>query len=152
MAAFKIDLEWKRNTTDFSYKTYDRTHTVTLGSGTQLQMSAAPEYLGNPSIANPEEIFIAAISSCHMLSFLAVAALQNFVIDSYHDSASGVIGKNSLGKSAVTQVTLSPTITFSGANTPDPGALSKLHQKAHDICFIANSVSTEVIIEGLSHS
>ena len=151
MSEFKIDLNWKRNTPDFAYKTYDRTHTVTLGTDTPLAMSAAPEYVGNANLANPEQLLIAALSSCHMLSFLAIAAMQGFVVDSYQDSATGVIGKNNQGKTSVTRITLSPTVSFGGDKQPDADTLNKLHHKAHDICFIANSVNTEVIIEGLSH-
>lgn len=146
MSEHKISLKWERTTPDFNYKTYDRTHKVHFSGGSDIYMAAAPEYLGNPEITNPEEMVVAALSSCHMLTFLAIAAMKNLVVDSYTDDAVGILGKNSAGKMALTQVTLRPRITFSGTQ-PDAAALDQMHHKAHDNCFIANSVTTEVRVE-----
>src|SRR5438046_1466307 len=147
MSALTIALTWQRHTPDFNYKTYDRTHTIKFSGGTQLQATAAPEYLGNPELTNPEELLIAALSSCHMLSFLAIAAYQGFTVDNYHDAAIGTLAKNDRSKMAITQIVLKPQVQFSGAKIPDVDTLNKLHDKAHDSCFIANSLNVNVIIE-----
>jgi organic hydroperoxide reductase OsmC/OhrA len=146
MSEHKITLTWQRETPDFNYKTYDRTHNVQFSGGATTQVTAAPEFLGKPEITNPEELMVAALSSCHMLTFLALAAFKNLVIDKYIDNASGVLSKNTEGKMALTQVTLRPQITFSGIQ-PDADTLHQLHEKAHKECFIANSVKTEVKVE-----
>jgi organic hydroperoxide reductase OsmC/OhrA len=98
---------------------------------------------------DPEEAFVASISSCHMLWFLSIAAGAGYRVDRYEDNASGVMGKNSAGKTAVTRVTLHPSVTFSGANVPTPREIDELHHKAHDECFIANSVTTDIRCEPL---
>lgn len=147
MSEHKATLTWERKTPDFAYKTYDRTHKVRFTGGSEVFVTAAPEFLGNPEIANPEELMVAALSSCHMLTFLAIASMKNFVIDSYMDPAVGVLGKNSAGKMALTHVTLRPKIVFSGANQPDAATIDQMHHKAHENCFIANSVTTEVKVE-----
>jgi organic hydroperoxide reductase OsmC/OhrA len=146
MSEHTITLNWKRTTPDFNYKTYERTHTINFSGGSHIQVTAAPEYLGDPKITNPEELLVAALSSCHMLTFLALAAYKGLIIDNYNDEAIGVVGKNAAGKMAVTQVTLRPKITFSG-NQPDAQVLHEIHEKAHVNCFIANSVNTEVKVE-----
>lgn len=145
MSEHKIALSWQRNTPDFNYKTYDRTHSVKFSGGTSTQITAAPEYLGNPAIPNPEELLVAALSSCHMLTFLALAAYKGLIINSYTDDAVGILGKNAEGKMAVTEVTLKPKITFEGTQ-PDGAILHQLHEKAHATCFIANSVTTQVTV------
>lgn len=144
MSEHKITLEWKRNTPDFNIKTYDRTHSVYFSGGSSLEMTAAPAYLGDPKITNPEEVFAASLSSCHMLTFLAMSAMKGFTVDRYQDEAIAHLGKNAAGKMAVTKVTMKPQVTFSGEKQPDKAALEDLHHKAHENCFIANSVSCEV--------
>ena len=109
-----------------------------------MPASAAPAYLGNPQRVDPEAAFVAALSSCHMLTFLALASNKGFVVDSYVDSAVGHLEKNAAGKFAVTRVDLNPKIAFSGAKLPAQADLDWLHDKAHKECFIANSVTTEV--------
>jgi organic hydroperoxide reductase OsmC/OhrA len=146
MSEHKINLIWQRNTPDFNYKTYDRAHTIRFSGGATTQVTAAPEFLGSPALANPEELLVAALSSCHMLTFLALAAFKGLVVDNYADEAVGVLSKNSDGKMAVTEVILRPQIMFRG-NQPDTATLHQLHEKAHKECFIANSVKTEVRVE-----
>ena len=146
MSEHNIILSWQRATADFSYKTYNRTHTVKFSGGSQVEVTAAPEYLGDPSITNPEELLVAALSSCHMLTFLAIAATKGLVIDNYIDNAVGMLGKNAEGRMAITRVVLRPEITFSG-NMPDAATLNAIHDKAHVNCFIANSVNFEVVVE-----
>jgi len=112
-----------------------------------MTASAAPAYLGNPKNVDPEEAFVASLSSCHMLTFLAIACKQKFVMDDYVDEAVGVMEKNAEGKLAITKVTLKPKITFSGDKKPTAEELDKMHHAAHENCFIASSVKTEITVE-----
>ncbi len=146
MSEHKVSVIWRRKTDDFQYKTYSRDHSWKFENGTEVKASAAPDYLGNANRVNPEEAYVASLSSCHMLTFLAIASYQGFTIDSYTDEAVGLLEKNSSGKMAVTQVTLSPEINFSGEKIPSAEVLNALHDKAHRECFIANSVTTKVIV------
>ena len=109
-----------------------------------MTATAAPAYLGNPANTDPEEAFVASLSSCHMLTFLAIACKQKFILDSYEDEAVGHMEKNAEGKLAITRVELHPKLKWSGVKTPTAEELEKLHHAAHDNCFIANSVKTEV--------
>jgi organic hydroperoxide reductase OsmC/OhrA len=143
---FTAQTVWNRAQPDFAYETYDRGHTITLGSGTALQASAAPAYRGDPQKVNPEEQLVAALSSCHMLTFLAIAARKRFVVDSYEDEASGTLEQNPQGKLAVTRVTLRPRVVFSGPRQPSAEERAAMHHTAHRECFIANSVRTEVTV------
>ncbi len=146
MSAHKATIKWARNGADFSYKTFDRDHVWTFENGIEVQASAAPAYLGNPHCVDPESAFVAALSSCHMLTFLALASNKGFVVDSYEDYAVGTLEKNMNGKLAVTQVELRPRIAYSGGNGPTQADIDWLHDKAHRECFIANSVTTKVIV------
>jgi len=112
-----------------------------------MTASAAPAYLGNPANVDPEEAFVASLSSCHMLTFLAIACKQKFVLDEYIDEAVGHMEKNSEGRLAIMRVELRPKIKWSGDKTPTAEELDKMHHAAHDNCFIANSVKTEVTVE-----
>ena len=112
-----------------------------------MQASAAPAYLGNPKFVDPEEAFVASLSSCHMLTFLAIACKKKFVLDEYVDEAVGHMEKNAEGKMAITRVTLKPKIKFSGDKQPSAEELDKMHHAAHDNCFISNSVKTAVTVE-----
>ena len=112
-----------------------------------MQASAAPAYLGNPKHVNPEEAFVASLSSCHMLTFLAIACKQKFMLDEYVDEAVGHMEKNAEGKMAITRVTLQPKIKFSGEKQPSKEELDKMHHAAHENCFIASSVKTEITVE-----
>jgi len=147
MAEHKITLEWKRESESFTYDTYNRDHVWMFEGGSRVTASAAPGYRGNPALVNPEEAFVAALSSCHMLTFLAVAAKRKFVVDRYNDQAVGSLEKNAQGKLAITRVVLRPAVAFSGPATPTPEQLAALHEEAHRGCFIANSVTTQVTVE-----
>ena len=146
MSEHKITLTWKRGDTPFEYQKYSRDH-IWKFKGTEVQASAAPTYLGNPKLVDPEEAFVASLSSCHMLTFLAIACKQKFVLDEYVDEAVGHMEKNAEGKLAITRVTLKPKLKFSGDKQPSAEELDKMHHGAHDQCFIANSVKTEVTVE-----
>ncbi len=139
-------LEWQRDTPDFKYETYNRTHTLRFGGGISLQMSSAPEYMGNAKLPNPEELLAAATASCHFLTFLSIAAKMRLTLDSYRDDTVAVLDKNAEGKIAVTRITLRPKAQFSG-DAPDQEKLRSMHEKAHHNCFIANSVKSEIILD-----
>lgn len=143
MSEHKATIRWSRDGKDFAYKTYSRDHVWSL-NGNEVPASATPAYLGNPQRVDPEAAFVAALSSCHMLTFLALASNKGFVVESYEDHAVGHLEKNAEGKFAVTRVELHPNIVFSGAKTPTAADLEWLHDKAHRECFISNSVTTEV--------
>lgn len=147
MAEHKMTLEWKRETESFTYDSYNRDHVWVFDGGARVPASAAPAYRGNPAQVNPEDALVAALSSCHMLTFLAVAAKRKFVVDRYSDHAVGFLEKNAKGKLAVTRVILRPKVTFGGATQPTPEKLTSLHEEAHNGCFIANSVTTDVTVE-----
>ena len=147
MSEHKVTLEWKRGTGDFSYESYNRDHVWVFEGGAQVPASAAPAYRGNPAHVNPEEALVAALSSCHMLTFLAVAAKKQFVVDRYSDHAVGLLEKNQKGKLAITRVTLRPRIVFGGPTSPTSEQITALHERAHSDCFITNSVLTDVTVE-----
>lgn len=146
MSEHKALVTWKRSTPDFVYETYDRTHSIRFEGGIECKASSAPEFLGKKEYVNPEESFAAALSSCHMLTFLAVAAKSRLTVDRYEDNAVAILEKNAEGKMCVTKVHLRPKIQFSG-EVPTAEKVKDLHAKAHKHCFIANSVSCAVSIE-----
>jgi len=147
MSQHNVTLEWKRGSESFTYESYNRDHTLVFEGGSRVTASAAPAYRGNPAHVNPEEELVAALSSCHMLTFLAVAAKKHFVVDHYTDQAVGFLDKNDKGKLAITRVILRPRIAFGGTTVPTPQEIAELHEQAHHGCFIANSVTTVVTIE-----
>jgi organic hydroperoxide reductase OsmC/OhrA len=147
MSEHKATISWSRGAREFTYEAYSRDHTWRFDGGIEVAGSAAPSYKGSPACVDPEEAFVAAIASCHMLTFLAVAARRRFVVESYEDDAVGLMEKNDAGKLAVTRVALRPRIAFGGSPLPSPADLEQLHHLAHENCFIANSVKTEIVIE-----
>jgi organic hydroperoxide reductase OsmC/OhrA len=147
MAEHFAEVSWTANTHPERPDTYSRDHTVTLENGHTLLASAAPAYLGNPQAANPETLLLAALSSCHMLTFLAVAAKRGYPVASYADKATGILGKNAEGRMAITHCVLRPQIDFIDGNSPSAEDLARFHDSAHRNCFIANSLNTEVRIE-----
>ena len=138
-------ITWKHDSSvPFNAKSYDRTHDVKFGGGSEITASSAPEYLGKAELPNPEELFTASLSSCFMLTFLYLAAMKGLVIEEYVAQASGTLGKNAEGKMAMTEVTIKPRIRFQAA--PDQAVLDELFKKAHDQCFISSSVKTKVTV------
>ena len=146
MSEHLAKISWSRGGRDFTYETYSRDHTWTFDGGVEVAATAAPAFLGNPARVDPEEAFVAAVASCHMLTFLAIAAKRRFVVDRYEDAATGFMEKNDAGKLAVTRVTLRPAIQFA-EKSPSADELARLHELAHESCFIANSVRTEITVE-----
>ena len=147
MSEHKVTLTWQRGDKPFDYQKYSRDHTWKFPGGHEMQASAAPAYLGNPNLVDPEEAFVASLSSCHMLTFLAIACKKKFVLDEYVDEAVGVMEKNAEGRLAITRVTLRQRLKFSGEKQPTPQEIEEMNHGAHEQCFIANSVKTEVKVE-----
>jgi len=148
MSEHRATITWTRTGEDFSYPAYDRGHQVRFEGGTEIKASSAKEYLGDPALVNPEELLVAALSNCHMLTFLAIASRKRFVVDAYVDEAVGQMTKNENGKMWVSHVTLRPCITFGGDKKPTAEEVEHMHHSSHENCFIALSVKTEVVIEG----
>jgi len=146
MSEHRAAIEWRRSSADFTYQSYNRAHDWRFTAAT-VPASATKEYRGDESRVNPEEALVAALSSCHMLTFLAMAAKHKLSLDSYRDDAVGVLEKNAGGKLAITRVILRPKIVWSAGVTVTTELLAKLHHDAHENCFIANSVHTEVTVE-----
>ena len=147
MSKHLASLRWNRNGKPFTYEGYSRDHEWIFEGGQRLTGSATEAFLGSPEGVDPEEALVVALSSCHMLTLLAIAAKKGWTVESYDDDAEGTLGKNDAGKLSLTRVTLRPRIIFAEGKTPDAEALQRLHHQAHENCFIANSVKTEVVIE-----
>jgi organic hydroperoxide reductase OsmC/OhrA len=145
MSEHQATIAWTRESSDFGYKSYNRSHAWRFEGGEEVRASAAPEYLGDRTRVNPEEALVASLSSCHMLTFLALAARRKLVVDRYTDSAVGYLEKNAEGRLAITRVELRPDVVFAPA-APSDEVLAALHHEAHEQCFIANSVRTQVTV------
>ena len=137
---------WRRTSQTFTYDSYNRAHEWGF-HGVTVPASAAPDFRGDATMVNPEEAFVASLSSCHMLTFLALAAKKRFSLDSYSDEAVGYLEKNESGRLAVTRVFLHPQIRWSQGVSVSQSDLDGLHHQAHEGCFIANSVKTTVTVE-----
>jgi organic hydroperoxide reductase OsmC/OhrA len=144
MSEHKIDLSWKKGDAPFTYDAYPRNHQIIFKKAEAATFSAAAAYKGDASKGDPEDMLVAALSSCHMLSFLAIAAKRKFTVLSYEDEAVGFLEKEG-GKLWITRTILRPKIQFETA--PDAAALAEMHHQAHEQCFIANSVKTIVTVE-----
>ena len=139
-------IDWHRTSDNFTYESYNRAHDWIFHSVT-VPASSAPNYRGEAERVNPEEALVAALSSCHMLTFLAICTKRKFSIDSYRDEAVGYLEKNEQGRLAMTRVVLRPRITWSPGVSVSAADLDRLHHEAHEGCFIANSVKTNVTVE-----
>jgi organic hydroperoxide reductase OsmC/OhrA len=150
MSEYKATIKWQRTSPDFLKGRYSREHTWTFDGGATVPASPSPHVVpapwSNPACVDPEEAYVAAISSCHMLTFVWLASKRGFQIDSYEDEAVGTMAKNERGVPWVSAVTLHPKIIFSGDKMPAPADLEQLHHLAHEQCYIANSVKTEITV------
>lgn len=148
MSHYTAKVMWQRGTQSFLNNRYSRAHNWLFDGGTQVPASSSPQVVplpySDPAAVDPEEAFVASLSSCHMLWFLGIAAKQGFAVDEYEDNAVGVMTNNAQGRMAMTQVTLYPRVTFSAGHSPTNEQLKALHHSAHDQCFIANSVLTTI--------
>lgn len=151
MHKYEAKISWSRNGQKFSDNRYSRAHEWSFDGGIKVSASASPAVVRPPfsvvEAVDPEEALVAAASSCHMLSFLYLAAKQGFVVESYEDDAFGVMEKNPQGKLAITRITLRPKIQFSAEKWPSSAELEALHHSAHEECYIANSLKCEVVVE-----
>lgn len=151
MSTYTATVRWERGEQAFTDERYSRGHTWVFDGGLEVPASASPSIVPLPhSVAenvDPEEAFVASLSSCHMLFFLFYAASKGFVVDRYEDRAAGTLGKTADGKLAMTRVVLRPEIRFSGDRLPTRDDLEELHERSHGSCFIASSVTTEVVTE-----
>ncbi len=143
MSEYRATIVWNRQNSEFTYKEYTRDHVWKFEGGSEVRASAAPKYLGNDALVDPEQAFVASLSSCHMLTFLALAARDGLVVDNYEDPAVGFMERNEAKRIAITRVVLRPKITW-GSEPPNQEQLDKLHHQAHEHCFIANSVTTKI--------
>ncbi|HSB95594.1 MAG TPA: OsmC family protein [Spongiibacteraceae bacterium] len=151
MSQYSAEVCWLRGEQNFLDNNYSRRHVVRFDGGIELAGSSSPHVVPLPmsdaSAVDPEELFVAALSSCHMLWFLAIAGNRKFRVDRYFDAATGSMEKNADGKLAMTVVTLKPEVHFSGDRLPSREDIERMHHKAHAECFIANSVKSEVRCE-----
>ena len=150
---YKATVRWTREDgAPFTDNRYSRGHVWRFDGGTEVPASSAPSSVPLPfsraDALDPEEAFVASLSSCHMLFFLAFAARRGFVVDLYEDNAVGMMDKNERGKLFVSRVTLDPNIRFSGSKTPSVDEIAELHRRSHEECYIANSVRTAIVIAG----
>ncbi|MBV8977288.1 MAG: OsmC family protein [Alphaproteobacteria bacterium] len=147
MPSHRAGVHWTRTSADFGYDTYNRAHEVRFKDGAiVLPASSAPAFKGDADRVDPEEAFVGSLSSCHMLTFLAICARKRLVVDAYDDSAEGHLEKGAGGKLQMTRVTLRPRVVFAPGTKVDAATLAELHHRAHEECFIANSVKTDVAV------
>ena len=145
MSDHRISLSWNREEKPFTYKEYSRDHHVDFGHGVTMRASAATEYLGTAELADPEQAFVASLSSCHMLTFLAFCSLQGLTLETYTDNAVGFLEKGENGKPILARVELHPKTSFADGVEVPREKLEAIHKKAHEECFLANSVLTRIV-------
>ncbi|MGA7674461.1 MAG: OsmC family protein [Rhizomicrobium sp.] len=148
MNEHRATIRWKRTSADYTYDTYDRAHEIAFKDGAvMLAASSAQDFKGDADRVNPEEAYVAALSSCHMLTFLAICARKRLTVDSYDDDAIGFLDRGPDGKLWMARVVLRPRVRFGAGTAVDEATLVELHHKSHENCFIANSVTTNVTVE-----
>ena len=152
MHRYTADIHWTRQGSTFTDNRYSRVHEWRFDGGVVLPASSSPLSVrvpfSDPAAVDPEEAFVAALSSCHMLTFLYLAARAGWVVDRYDDAAVGLMEKLPNGREAVTRVTLYPVLLFTGPKSPTNEQVVALHHEAHEECYLANSVRTEIDIQG----
>lgn len=157
MSEYFASLRWQRGDQPFSDRRYSRRHQMHFDGGAVVPASSSPHSVrvpfSDPAAVDPEEAFVAALSSCHLLWFLDIACRAGWIVDDYRDDAVGVMAQDERGRPAITVVTLRPAVRFCGDRRPDAAEIERLHHAAHEQCFIANSVRSEVrcepvIVEG----
>jgi len=147
MSKITIDLSWKLNKGVMLPGKYSNKHEIKFNNKIAIAGDAAPDWHGDPKYCNPEQALAASISSCHMMTFLALAAKMNWPVSSYTDKATATLGKNSNGKMAVVQIALNPKVYFSNDFLVNQKKMEEVQNRAHRYCFIANSLSDEVIVK-----
>jgi organic hydroperoxide reductase OsmC/OhrA len=148
MSEHRAHIKWTRTSADFTYDSYNRAHEILFKNGDiALAASSAPAFRGDAERVDPEEAFVASLSSCHMLTFLAICARKRLTVDAYDDEASGRLEKGDGGKLWMANVVLRPRVGFAPGTQVDAAVLDEIHHKSHEECFIANSVKTNVTVE-----
>lgn len=155
MSEYRVEVIWSREGQPFADRRYSRRHRLRFDGGIEVPGSSSPQVVPLPmsdaAAIDPEEAFVASLSACHMLWFLDIACRAGWIVDDYRDAAIGVMARNAEGKLAMTRVTLRPAVRFGGGRAPDAAELARLHHEAHEECFIASSVKTEVVCEPVQH-
>jgi organic hydroperoxide reductase OsmC/OhrA len=150
VSEYTVTIHWTRRGAIFIDNRYSREHTWKFDGGVQVPASASPHVvplpLSNASCVDPEEAFVASLSSCHMLWFLSIAAKRGFVVEDYVDQADGLMERNGEGRLAITHVTLHPVIRYGGDRLPTDAEIEEIHHQAHESCFLANSVKTTISV------
>ncbi|HEY6134371.1 MAG TPA: OsmC family protein [Rubrivivax sp.] len=151
MSLYTATVHWQRDGAPFVDNRYSRAHRWEFDGGVEVPASSSPSVVPLPmsdaAAVDPEEAFVAALSSCHMLWFLSIAAGAGFVVESYDDAATGTMARNGQRQLVMTLVLLRPRVAFAGTRRPDAEEFATLHHRAHDACYLANSVKTEVRCE-----
>jgi len=148
MSEHHASVVWRRTSPDFTYDTYNRAHEVRFKHGAiAVPSSSAPAFKGDADRVDPEEAFVGSLSSCHMLTFLAICARKRLTVESYEDDAVGYLEKGENGKLRMARATLRPRVRFAAGTQVDSKVLADIHHKSHEECFIANSVTTNVAVE-----
>jgi len=152
MSVHTAKISWARGDAKFSDNKYSRVHQWSFDGGAVVPASSSPHVVrvpfSDPACVDPEEAFVASLSSCHMLWFLGLAARDGYVVQSYDDAAEGKMEKNADGKEAITLVTLRPVVVLAGEKQASNAVIGQLHHEAHESCFIANSVKSEIVVAG----
>lgn len=149
MSEHHVTLTWTKQTESFAYKDYNRDHQWDFGEGLIVNASSAPQYLGNPECADPERAFAAALSSCHMLFFIAICSKKRLIVENYRDKSTSFLVPDEQGELVISKVILRPEVTFAEGVEVSQNVIDKIHQQSHDKCFLARSVKSEVLIEPL---
>ncbi len=151
MSEYTATVAWARGEAAFTDGQYSRLHTWRFDGGLALPASASPLHvrlpLSDPAAVDPEEAFVAALASCHMLFFLSIAREQGFTVNEYRDDAAGIMEQNAAGKHWIARVSLRPRIVFQEPTLPTQKDISQMHQEAHERCYLANSVRTQIVVE-----
>lgn len=151
MSHYSARILWSRGDQPFTDRRYSRAHRIRFDGGVDLSGSSSPQVVPLPysdaAAVDPEELFVASLSSCHMLWFLDLACRAGWCVDAYDDDAGGTMAKDPQGRLVMTVVVLRPAVAFAGERRPDAAEVARLHHAAHEACFIANSVRTEVRVE-----
>ncbi len=147
MTALSIDLHWQRTTAELKPGGYANAHEVIFNDQHSITVDAAPDWGGDPANTNPEQTLAAALSSCHMMTFLALAAKAGWPVRNYRDHTTATLGKNERGQMSVTRVVLEPSVTFDEGFAIDSEDMERMQQRAHRYCFIANTLASSVEVE-----
>ncbi len=147
MSELSINLKWNLGESDLTPGKIPNSHEIIFNKDYKIITDAAPDWGGNPKNTNPEQALAASVSSCHMMTFLALAAKMKWPVNSYEDKADATLGKNSKGQMAITKITLHPVVSFDGDFSISDQEMKEMHDRSHRYCFVANSLSDEVEFE-----